>query len=70
MVREGTVNWFSKEKGYGFISALEEGKNLFVHYSEIEGSGYKSLEEGERVLYEVPARGTRGPRAIEVRRIE
>jgi cold shock protein len=70
MAREGTVKWFSEEKGYGFISAQEEGKNLFVHYSEIDGSGYRSLEEGERGLYEVAAQGTRGPRAIEVRRIE
>jgi cold shock protein len=70
MVREGMVKWFSKEKGYGFISAQEEGKNLFVHYSGIEGSGYRSLEEGERGLYEVAPRDTRGAQAINVRRIE
>ena len=45
----GTVKWFSEEKGYGFISPDEEGEDLFVQYTGIEGEGYRSLEEGERV---------------------
>ena len=48
----GTVRWFSEEKGYGFIAPDEGGEDLFVYYSAIEGSGFRSLEEGERVSYE------------------
>ena len=50
---QGTVKWFSTEKGYGFITPDEGGEDLFVHYTAIEGSGFKSLEEGEKVTYEV-----------------
>ena len=46
---EGVVKWFSSEKGYGFITPDGGGKDLFVHFSEIQGSGYRSLEEGQRV---------------------
>jgi CspA family cold shock protein len=66
MVQEGMVKWFSEEKGYGFISPDDAGEDLFVHYSHIGGSGYRSLEEGESTLrgrgagYERPA-GDRGP---------
>jgi cold shock protein len=70
MVQEGMVKWFSEEKGYGFISPDDAGEDLFVHYSHIEGSGYRSLEEGEPVIYEVAPRDTRGAQAINVRRIE
>ncbi len=49
---EGTVKWFSNEKGYGFISR-EDGDDLFVHFREIQGDGYKSLEEGQRVEFDV-----------------
>ena len=74
MVQEGMVKWFSEEKGYGFISPDDAGEDLFVHYSHIEGSGYRSLEEGETVIYEVAPRDTprdtRGAQAINVRRIE
>ena len=56
----GTVTWFSEEKGYGFISPDEEGsEEVFVHYIDIEGIGFRSLKEGERVSY-VLARGSRG----------
>lgn len=58
----GTVKWFNEEKGYGFISPDEGGGDLFVHYTGIEGSGFRSLEEGERVSYE-PTRGRKGEQA-------
>jgi CspA family cold shock protein len=53
---QGTVKWFSEEKGYGFISPDEGGEDLFVHYSGIEGTGFRSLDEGEKVAYEVTQR--------------
>jgi cold shock protein len=65
----GTVKRFKEEKGYGFIEPDEGGEDLFVHYTAIEGEGYRSLEEGERVSYE-PARGRKGEQAENVRRVE
>ena len=65
----GTVNWFNEEKGYGFIEPDEGAEDLFVHYTAIEGEGFRSLEEGERVSYE-PARGRKGEEAKAVRRVE
>jgi cold shock protein len=56
---KGTVTWFSEEKGYGLISPDDRGENIFVHYTDIVGSGFRSLKEGERVSY-VPARGPMG----------
>ena len=61
----GTVKFFNSEKGYGFISR-EQGDDVFVHYSGIEGSGYRSLEEGQRVEFEV-VRGRKGDEAQQVR---
>ncbi len=62
---QGTVKWFNEEKGYGFISPDEGGEDLFVHFSGIAGEGFKSLEEGEKVTYEV-AQGRRGMQAQNV----
>ncbi len=65
----GTVKWFNEEKGYGFISPDGGGEDLFVHYTGIEGTGFRSLTEGERVSYE-PARGRKGEEAQNVRKVE
>jgi cold shock protein len=62
MTPQGTVKLFSEEKGYGFIKPDEGGEDLFVHYTSIEGSGFRSLEEGERVSYE-PSQGRKGLQA-------
>lgn len=62
--KQGTVKWFSAEKGYGFISQ-EGGDDLFVHYSEIQGSGYRSLDEGATVEFEV-TQGRKGLQASAV----
>ena len=61
----GTVKWFSPEKGYGFITQ-ENGPDVFVHFSAIAGDGYRNLEEGQRVEFEV-TQGQRGPQAANVR---
>jgi cold shock protein len=58
----GTVKWFSNEKGYGFITQDDGGKDVFVHHSAITGEGYKSLAEGAKVEYEVEE-GPKGPQA-------
>jgi cold shock protein len=62
---EGTVKWFNGEKGYGFITPDAGGKDIFVHYSAIAGSGFKSLEEGQRVSFET-SQGQKGPQADNV----
>lgn len=62
---EGTVKWFNADKGYGFVSPEGGGEDLFVHFSAIQGSGYKTLEEGQRVSYTV-TQGQKGPQASEV----
>lgn len=67
-IAQGTVKWFNAEKGYGFIAPEDGSADLFVHYSSIEGSGFKSLEENQRVEFEV-GEGQKGPQAQEVRAI-
>lgn len=62
----GIVKWFNNEKGYGFITPHEGGKDLFVHHKEIQGAGFKTLEEGTRVEFEV-TQGQKGPQASQVR---
>ena len=62
---EGTVKWFNADKGFGFIAPSEGGDDLFVHFSEIQSSGYKSLDEGQRVSFEV-GQGQKGPQATDV----
>jgi CspA family cold shock protein len=64
-VATGTVKWFSGEKGYGFITPADGSKDLFVHFSAIQGAGYKSLPEGAKVEYE-PQQGAKGPQAANV----
>jgi cold shock protein len=62
----GTVKWFSDDKGFGFVTPDEVGKDLFVHHSGIAGDGFKSLEEGAKVSYDAEA-GDKGPKAVNVR---
>ena len=64
---KGTVKWFSNQKGYGFI-ASESGSDVFVHHSVIQGDGYKSLEEGQQVEFEVQ-QGPKGEQATNVVKI-
>ncbi|HEY0828316.1 MAG TPA: cold-shock protein [Bacilli bacterium] len=61
---KGTVKWFNAEKGYGFIS-VEGGDDVFIHFSAIQGEGFKSLDEGQQVEFEVTT-GARGPQAENV----
>jgi cold shock protein len=61
----GVVKWFSDEKGFGFITPDDGGKDHFVHFSQISGSGYRNLSEGQRVSYE-SEQGPKGPQASNV----
>jgi len=63
---QGTVKWFSRVKGYGFIAPEDGGKEIFIHFSGIEGEGYRNLEEGQRVTYRVEET-PKGPQAVAVR---
>ena len=62
---QGTVKWFNAEKGFGFISPEDGSEDVFVHYSEIQGKGFRSLEENQKVSYEV-GDGAKGPQAQNV----
>ena len=64
---EGTVKWFNDSKGFGFIER-EDGADVFVHYTALEGDGHKSLNEGDAVSFEVTA-GPKGPQAADVRKL-
>ncbi len=61
----GTVKWFSDEKGFGFVTPDEVGKDLFVHHTGIAGGGFKSLDEGAKVSYDAES-GDKGPKAVNV----
>ena len=63
---QGTVKWFNSDKGFGFIARDEGGPDVFVHYSAITADGYRSLDENQRVEFEV-AQGPKGPQAEQVR---
>jgi CspA family cold shock protein len=65
---QGTVKWFNGEKGFGFIAPDDGGQDVFVHYSQITGSGYRGLEENQRVSFDV-GRGAKGPQAENVQGI-
>ncbi|MEA3507699.1 MAG: cold-shock protein [Synergistota bacterium] len=67
MTTQGTVKWFNDAKGYGFLTT-DEGSDVFVHFSAIEGEGFKSLTEGQAVSFEV-TEGAKGPQAANVRKL-
>ncbi|MDQ0223887.1 cold-shock protein [Metabacillus niabensis] len=64
---QGRVKWFNSEKGFGFIE-VEGGEDVFVHFSSIQGEGYKSLEEGQEVSFDIE-QGNRGPQAANVQKL-
>ncbi|MDR3555955.1 MAG: cold-shock protein [Syntrophobacteraceae bacterium] len=65
---QGTVKWFNDQKGFGFITVEGGGKDVFVHHSAIEGEGFKTLAEGDRVSFEIE-QGAKGPAAVKVRKL-
>ena len=65
---KGTVKWFSDQKGYGFVTPEDGSKDVFIHYSAIQGDVFKSLKEGQQVEFEI-TQGPKGPQASNVTRI-
>ena len=63
---EGTVKWFNRSRGFGFITPSDGSADVFVHFSQIQGTGKRSLSEGQRVQFEI-TQGDRGPRATDVK---
>ena len=69
MAETGKIKWFNENKGYGFIFQESDGKDIFVHYSDIDGNGFKTLSEGEAVEYEL-IEGPKGYHAKNVKKVE
>jgi cold shock protein len=65
LMAQGTVKWFNGEKGFGFIATDDGGKDVFVHYSELQGDGFRTLDENQRVEFEIE-QGPKGPQAVRV----
>jgi cold shock protein len=65
LMAQGTVKWFNGEKGFGFIAPDDGSKDVFVHYSEVQGSGFRTLEENQRVQFDIE-QGPKGPQAVGV----
>ncbi|MBN2064053.1 MAG: cold-shock protein [Sedimentisphaerales bacterium] len=66
---QGVVKWFNNKKGFGFIQGLDSGPDIFVHFSEIKGDGFKKLHEGDMVTFD-QAQGEMGPKAVNIIKVE
>ena len=65
---KGKVKWFNDQKGYGFVTPEDGSKDLFVHYQEIQGDGFKTLDEGQEVEFDI-VESEKGPKAVKVRKL-